>query len=182
MSERSPLEHLGVLFGVTLVAVGIVLTLVQFTGVVALRVTWPLFVIVPGIVLTAAAFSVPGGKGIGYLAVPGVVAVVTGLVLEAQSITGDWQSWSYAWALVAPTAVGLGLMLAGARERTRGVRVAGAVLVGIGVVLFVVAEWFFVRLLAVGGPGLGWWFGLAMPVLLIGLGLAVFAQGLRRAR
>jgi uncharacterized membrane protein len=182
MADRSPLAHLGVLVGVTLIITGVVLTLAQFLGVRVLEAAWPLLVIVPGLLLTAASLSAPRGKGLGYLAIPGMLVLVAGLVLEAQALSGDWQSWSYAWALVLPTALGLGLVLAGWRERTRHIRVIGAALTGVGAALFVVAEWFFVRVLEVGGPGLGWWFGLAMPLLLIGLGVVVFALGLRRDR
>lgn len=182
MTDRSPLAHLAVLAGITLIAAGLLLTSAQLLGLSVLQAAWPLVVIVPGIFILGASFSAPRGRGLGYLAVPGMIALVTGFVLEAQALTGDWQSWAYAWALILPASVGLGLVVAGARERARRIRVVGASLIGIGAALFVLAEWFFVRVLGVGGPGLGSWFGLALPVLLIGLGLVVFARGFRRDR
>jgi hypothetical protein len=108
--------------------------------------------------------------------------LVTGVVLEVQALTGDWQSWSYAWALVAPGGVGLGLVLAGARERSGRVRTVGAVLLAAGAVLFTVAEWFFVRVAGVGGRGLGWGFGLVFPALVIVLGLTLVANGILHRR
>lgn len=177
--RRSPPEHLAVLLGVSLVIVGVVLVLAQTLGASVVLPWWPLLVIVPGTLLLAAALSSQPGHGITYLAIPGMVATITGLVLLAQSLSGDWQSWSYAWALIAPTAVGLGLVLAGTREKSRGARTAGGILIGIGVVLFVVAEWVFVRVLGVGGPGLGRWFGLAMPAVIMVLGLLLVVRGLK---
>ena len=182
MTERSPLDHFGVLVGVTLVIAGIALTAAQLLGLRVVGLGWPLLVIVPGVLFLLAAFSVPRGRGISYLAVPGMMILATGVVFQAQTVTGDWQSWSYAWALIAPTALGLGLLIAGARERSRVVRVVGASLLGAGALLFVLAEWFFVRILGVGGQGLGWAFGLVMPAVFVLLGIFVITWGIRRAR
>jgi hypothetical protein len=177
-AERSTADHFAIVLGVALGILGVLLTLVQLLGLRVIEVGWPLLVVVPGLTIVAAAFAAPAGRGLGYLAVPGAVMLVTGLVLETQALSGDWQSWSYAWALVAPGAVGLGLLVAGMRERTRWVRVTGALLFAAGAVLFVIAEWFFVRVAEVGGPGLGPGFGLILPVLVITIGLVMVARGL----
>jgi hypothetical protein len=155
---------------------------VQVAGLRIVGFGWPLMVIVPGLLFMLAAFSVPRGRGGSYLAVPGCVVLVTGLVLQTQATTGDFQSWSYAWPLIAPASVGLGLLIAGARERARTVRIVGSWLLVAGVVLFVFAEWFFVRVLAVGGPGLGTWFGVVAPLLLVGFGVSVIVRALVRGR
>lgn len=182
MGERSAGDHFAVLLGTVFVLVGIVLTLTQLLGLRVIEFGWPLLVIGPGLAITAAAYSTPAERGMGYLAVPGAVVLVTGIVLEVQAVTGDWQSWSYAWALVAPGGVGLGLVLAGARERSRRVRTVGAILLAVSAMLFIIAEWFFVRIVGVGGPGLGWGFGLVLPALVITLGLILVARGLARGR
>lgn len=182
MGERSAGDHFAVLLGTVFVLAGIVLTLAQLLGLRVIEFGWPLLVIGPGLAITAAAYSAPPGRGLGYLAVPGALVLVTGVVLEVQAVTGDWQSWSYAWALVAPGGVGLGLLLAGARERSRRARTVGAVLLAAGATLFIIAEWFFVRVAGVGGPGLGWGFGLVLPVLVITSGLVLVVRGLARGR
>lgn len=182
MRERSATDHLAVLFGITLVLAGFVLTLAQLLGVRVLTAGWPLFVIVPGLVILVAAFSAPPGRGLTYLAIPGMIILVTGIILEFQALTGDWRSWSYAWALVAPGAVGAGLLIAGVRERSRGVRIAGTILLAAGIILFIAAEWFFVRIVGVGGPGLGWGFGLVFPALVVTAGVAIVAVALTRGR
>ncbi|MBN1192874.1 MAG: hypothetical protein JXA36_04190 [Coriobacteriia bacterium] len=181
-TEHRTLDHFVVLLGSTLVLAGIILVLAQLVGVRVLALGWPLMIVLPGLVILAAAFYVPSGRGASFIAVPGAMVLVTGLILELQAVTGDWQSWSYVWALVAPGSLGLGLTIAGARENLKGVRIAGAVLLVAGAVLFVIAELFFVGLAGIGGPGLGWEFGLLLPVLLIGFGVWAIVWGLARNR
>lgn len=182
MSERTIGDSIIIWLGVTIVLVGVVLTFAQLLGVRALEIGWPLLVIVPGVAITIAALVAPGGRGLGYLAIPGAMILVTGVVLEVQAIARDWQSWSYAWALIAPGSVGLGFLLAGMRERSRWARITGGVLIASAAVLFLLAEWFFVRVMDVGGPGLGQGFGLVLPALVITLGLVMVVRGLARGR
>lgn len=180
--RRGTGDDFAIVLGVSLILLGALLALTQVLGVRVVQMGWPLLVIGPGLAITAAAFASPSGRGLGYLAVPGSVVVVTGVILEVQAFTGDWQSWSYAWALVAPGGVGLGLLMAGIHERSRGARVAGGVLLAAAAVLFLFAEWFFVRVAEVGGPGLGWGFGLVLPALVITFGLLMIARGFVRRR
>jgi hypothetical protein len=178
MRERGIGDDFAIVLGVSLIGLGALLALTQLLGVRVIQVGWPLLVLGPGLAITAAAFASPPGRGLGYLAVPGAVVVVTGLVLEVQAFTGDWQSWAYAWALVAPGGVGLGFFLAGVHERSRWARTAGGVLLAAAAALFVLAEWFFVRVAEVGGPGLGWGFGLVFPALVITFGVLMIARGI----
>lgn len=178
MGERNVGDDFVVVFGVSLVLLGALLTLTQLLGIRVIQVGWPLLVLVPGLAITAAAFAGPQGRGLGYLAVPGAIIIVVGVILEVQAFTGDWQSWSYAWPLVAPGGVGLGFFLAGIHERSRRARVTGGMLSAAAVALFVLAEWFFVRVAEVGGPGLGWGFGLVFPALVITFGLLMITRGI----
>lgn len=182
MDGSAPRNHLAVILGITLIAAGAVLVAAQLVGVTVFTLGWPLLVIVPGLVMMAAAFSMPGGRHVSFVAVPGAVVLVTGIVLELQAISGDWQSWSYAWPVIVPGSVGIGLLVAGARERMPGVRTVGVALLVAGAALFVAAEWLFVRVAGVGGPGLGNRFGLALPIMVVALGLWVISRGLRRDR
>lgn len=182
MSDRSAADTLVIWLGVALGLVGVVLTLAQLFGLRALEIGWPMLVIVPGLAIVIAALVSSGGRGLGYFAIPGAIVLVTGVILEFQAVSRDWQSWSYAWALIAPGSVGLGLLLAGARERSRWARITGWVLLAAGATLFVVAEWFFVRVARIGGPGLGQGFGLVLPALVITLGLVMVVRGFTRGR
>lgn len=165
-SGRVPL----LLLGVTLVVAGAALLVFQITGIDLLGLAWPLFVLIPGMAFFVPVLTMRAQSGLGYLAIPGCVITTTGLLLGYQNLTGDWQSWSYAWALVAPTSVGLGLLIAGTREGVAGVRRAGWIVGGIGLALFVLAETFFVRIMNVGGAGLGSYGDFLLPITLIALG------------
>lgn len=182
MRDRTTADLLIIWLGVIVGLIGVVLTLAQLFGLRVLEIGWPLLVIVPGLAIVIAALVSPAGHGRGYFAIPGAILLVTGVVLEFQAVTRDWQSWSYAWALVAPGAVGLGFWLAGMREHSRWARITGWVLLAVGATLFVIAEWFFVRVAEVGGPGLGQGFGLVLPALVITLGLVMVVRGLIRGR
>ena len=68
---------------------------------------WPFFIIgVGGIFFLWALLS-----GIGGLAVPGAIISGIGGILYYQTITEDWTSWSYTWALI-PGFVGIGVIFA----------------------------------------------------------------------
>jgi hypothetical protein len=131
--------------------------------------SWPLIIIGVGIVLLMMAVlgGVPG------LAVPACIVGGIGGLLYWQNAAGNWESWSYAWALI-PGFVGVGAILAGllggnTREATRG----GGWLILFSLVLFAVFGSFFGALGTVGN----YW-----PVLLILLGLLVLIRSLIRRR
>jgi hypothetical protein len=128
-------------------------------GWLNIEVTWPLFVVGTGVLLLILALAfIVGGIGV---------------LLYWQNATGDWVTWSYAWALI-PSFVGLGVLVAGLLEgRTRKAVSEGGWLILIGLVLFVVFGSIF------GGLN---WLGPYWPLLVVGFGLLIMVQGLLRAR
>ncbi len=86
------------------------------------------------------AFAVGGRPGAG-LAAAGALTTTTGL----------WATWAYAWALVAPGAVGLGLFVYGVLTGQRDLVVSGgwALLTGLG--LFIVFAFFFESVIGLSG-------------------------------
>jgi len=73
---------------------------------------WPFIIIGLGVVfLLWAIFSGAGG-----LAVPGSILAGLGGIFYYQNLTGDWESWTYIWALI-PGFVGLGVILSGIIDR-----------------------------------------------------------------
>lgn len=68
---------------------------------------WPFWVIGPGLVFIFAGLI----SGVTELMIPGSIISGIGLILYYQNATGDWQSWSYAWALII-VFVGIGIFLA----------------------------------------------------------------------
>ncbi len=169
-----------IVYGVFLVALGILLFAFQLWDINLVSFGWPLFVIIPGLFFFVGMLA--GGKqaGLGYLAVPGSIITTVGALLAYQNITGDWQSWSYMWAFAAPGAVGLGLIIAGTREGEPGVRRTGAWLLGLGLLFALVGEWIFVRILGVGGAGFGPAVESVLPVGLVLAGLFVVFGGRTR--
>ena len=59
---------------------------------------WPLFVLIPGLGLIYASRQCEGRDGLEQFK-GGVITTATGLVLMYQSITGNWESWAYIWAI-----------------------------------------------------------------------------------
>ena len=68
---------------------------------------WPVWVIGPGLIFILAGLI----SGVFELMIPGSIISGIGLILYYQNATGDFQSWSYAWALIIMF-VGIGVFLA----------------------------------------------------------------------
>ncbi len=156
--------------GVILIAIGLLFLLGQVMGVEVSRSGWPFFVIVPGLVLLAYGVLEARTRA-GGLAIPGMIVTTVGLLLLYQSTTGHWESWAYAWALVAPTSVGLAIALLGivngnVRQARGGVWTAGA-----GLVLFLAFAAFFEGVLHLSGRDFGLVGSVGFPLMLILLGL-----------
>jgi hypothetical protein len=143
----------------------------QFGIHVELWRLWPVI-----FVLVAFAFYVPivvgwrNREGLRWLAVPGTIFLVNGLIFLYNSLTDDWGAWAYLWTL-EPLGVGLGLYLGsflGVRER--GAEAAGAILTAISLTGFVLFGTFF-------GTGI---IRVIAPLGLIALGLLILGAGLFR--
>jgi len=142
---------------------------------------WPFFVIVPGFILLVVGLTIAADGGPG-LTVAGSVVTMVGVLLFFQNLTGWWATWAYAWALVAPTAPGIGLILYGAvTDQSRTIS-DGLRLVTIGLILFAVLGVFFELIIGISGFGLGRLGVVCGPVLLIGAGALILLRGLFRSR
>lgn len=169
--------------GIVLVVVGLAFLAVRQLGVDLTEAGWPLFVIVPGLVLFALAFVVGGRPGSGF-AVGGAITTVTGLLLAFQNATGLWATWAYAWALVAPGGVGIGLLVYGTFTRQRDLALGGVWSLLVGLALFLVGAFFFESVIGLSGDRIeGLDTLLAAGVIVLGIVVVVFslAGGRRRA-
>jgi hypothetical protein len=164
-------------FGVVLVVLGFFALVVQFTGFDAGE-SWPLFVIIPGLTLLVVGYI---SLGTGAL-IPGAILTVVGLILAYQSSTGDWPSWAFAWPLVAPGGVGLGLYLQGVRNHDPHLLRQGRVLMFVAAIIFMIAFVIFGTVLNIGGYNYGWFGKAALPALLIVVGLVLLARSIQRTR
>ncbi len=159
----------GIVVGTALIVLGGVALLVQASGA---SIGWPIWLIAPGVALILGAVAVGGPGGAGMASVGGILTMV-GVVLAVQQANDAYRTWAYAWALVAPGGVGLGLvvygLLTGRREDLRGG--LGALLAGI--VLFLVGFLFFEGVLDLSDGRFGDLTDVAVPLLLVGIGVLV---------
>lgn len=166
-SEPRAPRDLSLALGAILIIAGIFFFLGELFHIPLTRYLWPFFVIVPGVLLLVFGLTWKDAAS-EALAIVGGIVTMTGALLFCQNITGLWASWAYAWALIAPTSVGLALMaygtVKGLPQKVRdGTRVAT-----IGVILFAVGAVSFELIIGISGFGLGRY---GWPVLLIGLGV-----------
>lgn len=167
MESRGP--GLGsVALGGTLVVVGVVFLLGQALGINLGRLGWPLFVIVPGLALCALGLGArKSGEGLFIL---GSMVTTTGLILFYANVSQHWESWAYAWALIAPTSVGLGQIVYGAATGRGYLVLTGSRVATVGLSIFLVVGAFFELVLGIGGRGFGTSAGYVFSIALIALG------------
>ena len=103
----------------------------------------------------------------------GGIVTMAGVVLAVQEATGLYQTWAYAWALVAPGGVGVGLTVYGLLARRGDDLRAGLATLFVGVVLFLVGFLFFEGVLGLSGDQLADWTDVAVPLALVGIGVVV---------
>jgi hypothetical protein len=144
--------------GVILVLVGIYFLGQKFFPDFVLFKTfeWPMIIIgVGGLLLLIGLLT--GQPG---MAVPAAIVAGIGGILYYQNATGNWESWSYAWALI-PGFVGVGSVIAGILgDNPRQSFRHGLNLILFSAVLFAIFFTIFN-----GGQWAAFW-----PVLLIALG------------
>jgi hypothetical protein len=107
---------------------------------------------------------------------------MVGLVLAYQNSTGNWTSWVYAWALVAPGGVGVGLFLQGLRERNAGLIRQGRSLMFIAALIFMIGFVFFESILNISGINDEPVVKAALPALFIVIGIILLARSIQNSR
>ena len=136
-------------------------------------VLWPLFVLLPGLILFGLMAT--GGEGLNFLAIPAAMISMVGLLLFYQNLFDHFESWSYAWALVFPTSFGFGLYLYGSRTGNENTKITGKGFIRVGLIIFVVAAGFFELVIGISNSSLSRY---GLPALLILLGVfLLFRRG-----
>jgi hypothetical protein len=157
--------------GIGFIVVGLALLAVQLLDIDVGEVGWPLFVIVPGVVLLVIGLL---GRGAAGMTIGGCAVTAVGLLLLYQNASDHWESWAYAWALVGPGAFGLGLTVAGLRSGDAGMVRNGTWqgLAGLGI--FAAGLVFFEGIIGISGRRLplpDW--SLAALIIAVGVALLV---------
>ncbi|UCH27630.1 MAG: hypothetical protein JSV66_08335 [Trueperaceae bacterium] len=166
-------RNLGI--GIALICLGGFFLLVQAFDLNVGSFAWPFFIIIPGLLLFGG--MAVGGKSSAGLAVPGSIVTTVGLILFVQNLTGHFESWSYAWALI-PTAVGVGLVIQGGLATDESLREQGLQLARIGVLMFLAFGVFFEMFIFQNffGSFVG---RVVLPLLLIGGGAYLLLRNKR---
>ncbi len=159
-------------FGIILIALGVLGLVSQMFNIRFGHVIWPFFILVPGVVMIVLALRAEQGSGEPFVML-GSLVTMTGLLLFYQNLTGHWASWAYAWALIAPTGVGVGQWLYGTVNGRPGAVKAGRDLLSIGLIIFASGFVFFELILNISGFNLG---PVGWGILLILLGAFVIIR------
>jgi hypothetical protein len=167
--------------GGLLVLIGAILLVGQLVRIDVGHYGWPFFVIAPGVVILFVALMARGALGEG-LAILGSIITVTGLILLYQNATDHFESWAYAWTLIFPGAVGLGMILYGLVAGRPGNVRAGTRLVGIAAILFLLGVAFFEGIIGIGGYQFGRTAGVAVGGLIIAIGALLLVLNLTSTR
>jgi hypothetical protein len=158
-------DQMNLIAGLMLIVLGGIFLAGQFLDLQLSRYLWPLFIIIPGLLLFY--FMISGGKAAAPFAIPGSLVTAVGLLLLYQSATNHWESWAYAWALIFPTSFGVGLAIMGMRSDQEGLRRAGEGFIKVGIIVFLVGGMFFELIIGFRGVRAN---QLLLPVLLIVFG------------
>jgi hypothetical protein len=164
--------------GIVLVVVGIFALGVVMFGIDLTQYGWPLFVIIPGLTLLVVGFV---GVGAGA-SIPGGIITMLGLVLAYQSSTGDWPSWAFAWALIVPGGLGLGIYLQALHDRDVVALRRGRTLIFVGALIFMIGFVLFESILGISNTDYGWVGKAALPILLIVIGIILLTRSVQRSR
>jgi uncharacterized membrane protein HdeD (DUF308 family) len=164
--------------GTVLIIIGVLFLFLQVTQVNISWFAWPFFVMIPGILLLIAAFV--SDESAAALAIPGSIVTMVGLILFIQNVTGRFESWSYAWALI-PTAVGIGIFIQGALTQDKKLRLDGSRLAMIGLILLLAFGGFF-ELFIFNQMATGFIWRYLLPIVLIAAGVFLFMRSNNRRR
>lgn len=159
----------GLVAGVILVVVGAVFLAGRVVNLTLGPDAWPLWIIVPGLAMLAGSLAIPPRGGVG-LAIPGSILAMVGVVLWVQATYDLYATWAYAWALVAPTGPGLGMLVYGIVRGDRGLAGDGLRMTLVGLGLFLGFALFFEGAVGLSGDRVA---GLndVLPFVVIGLGI-----------
>jgi hypothetical protein len=171
MAHHNMRTRANTILGLALVALGGLFLIGQVFDISFWRFFWPFFIIGPGLMFFIGMVMI--GESAGPLAIPGSIVTMVGLLLLYQSVFNHFESWAYAWALIFPTAVGIGLMINGKWSKSPRLVQVGTRWSTIGLAIFLIGGLFFELLLNISDNFIS---GIVWPGLLIVFGLYLLGR------
>ena len=166
MAKKRTIFNWQFYFGLVLIVTGGLFLADQLLDVEIMPFFWPLLIIFLGVTFFVG-MVVTGKRGAG-MAVPGAVITVLGILLFIQNAFNLWVTWSYAWALLI-SATGLGLLLMNFYLKRVNLRRIAGLLIGIGLLLFVIFGVLFEVILNISGTSMNSGMFLGGGLVLLGL-------------
>lgn len=164
-------------FGLALVGLGVLFLVGQTLGISIGRYGWPAFIIAPGLLLFGLMWYF--GRDAGFLAIPASIVTATGIVIAVANTFGIWEIWTWAWAFVAPTSVGIGLLIWGAYSDNPQLRRAGSIVLLVGLCLLAAFGFLMEVVLGVGVLGQLGLADVVLPAFIVLVGIALIVSAMR---
>lgn len=161
-------------FGFVLVVTGGLFLADQILETEIMPFFWPLLVVLLGVTFFFGMFF--SGKRRAGLAIPGAIFTTLGILLFIQNTFDIWITWTYAWALLI-SAAGLGMLIMNIYLKREGLRRAAGLIIGIGLVLFVVFGVLFEVIFNIRGTNMKTGIFLGGGLVLLGL-FVIFSRPL----
>lgn len=165
MADKRNIKSGNLLIGISLIGFGVLFLLIELLRLDFWHYFWPFFVMLPGIIFFMVMLS--GGRGVSGFAVPASIVTAIGLLLFYQNLTNHWQSWAYAWSLIFPTSLGVGLYISGMRSGIEAQQKTGLGMIKVGLLIFVIGGVFFELIIGISDSMVG---NILLPALIIFLG------------
>jgi hypothetical protein len=167
--------------GIVLIILGVLFLVGQSLDFFQFGDLWPMIIV--GIGGAFFLGMILGGKSTGGLAIPGSIISMVGLILLFQEITGWWETWSYAWALII-VAVGIGQVIYSYWSDIPSLRKSGWETAKVGLILFIIFGAIMEFIFSITGVAtrgsLVFWSALLLVIGLVQLGVRVFRLLFRR--
>jgi hypothetical protein len=164
--------------GLLLILAGVFFLVAQYLQFDVGQYGWPLFVIMFGVAFLFIGLATSAS---GFV-VPGSIVTMVGLILAVQNAFDLWAAWSYAWALVFPFSVGVGVALLGMHMKNQRQVQDGTRMAGTGIALFLVFGAFFEGILHVDGFVIGSTGNLLIALVLIAGGVVLLVLRMATSR
>jgi hypothetical protein len=166
MTDQKPVFNWQFFLGFILVAAGGLFLADQFLEIQIMRNFWPLLVVLFGLMFFV--MMILARRRGAWLAIPGAVITIAGIILYVHNTFDLWVTWTYAWALLI-SAVGIGMLIMNAYLKRGGLRTAAGWVIGIGLVLFVIFGIFFEIIMDLAGLSVNSGVFLGSGLVLLGL-------------